>query len=140
MNETPPFHVVLSDTVESRGGSTELTRFGICSSVDTLKCIIHSVSLDQKNAGIRSLLIEKAFTIASTDNVDFLLSNAAVYSGDQHRSWHATIVQPMSTQPSIVIRAQQQEDSSVLLEKPQLVKAVLASVHMYLHHRAQLTL
>ena len=36
-----PFHAVLSDVIESCGGSTELTtilnRFGICSSVDTLK-------------------------------------------------------------------------------------------------------
>ena len=44
-----PFHSVFSD-VESRGGSTELitilNRFSICSSVDTLNCIIHSVSLD----------------------------------------------------------------------------------------------
>ena len=92
-----PFHTVLSDVIESCGGSTELitmlNRFGICSSVDTLKRIIHSVSLDRKNAGTRSLLVEKAFTVASTDNIDFLQSNASVYSGDQHRSWHATRIQ-----------------------------------------------
>ena len=45
-----PFHVVLSDVIESCGGSTELitmlNRFGICSSMDTLKRVIHSVSLD----------------------------------------------------------------------------------------------
>ena len=39
-----PFHVVLSNVIESCGGSTELitmlNRFGICSSVDTLKRII----------------------------------------------------------------------------------------------------
>ena len=88
---------MLSDVIESCGGSTELimmlNRFGICSSVDTLKRVIHSVSLDRKNAGTRSLLVEKAFTVASTDNVDFLQSNASVYSGDQHRSWHATSIQ-----------------------------------------------
>ena len=43
-----PFHAVLGDVTESCGGSTELiailNRFGICSSVDMLKCIIHSVS------------------------------------------------------------------------------------------------
>ena len=42
-----PFHTVLSDVIESCGGSTELitmlNRFGICSSVDTLKHVIHSV-------------------------------------------------------------------------------------------------
>ena len=89
-----PFHAVLSDVIESSGGSTELkTRFGICSSVNMLKCIIYLIPLDCKNAGTRSLLVEKAFTVASTDNIDFLQSNAAVYSGDQHRSWHATSIQ-----------------------------------------------
>ena len=76
---------------------TILNTFGICLSVDTLKRIIHSVSLDRKNAGTRSLLVENSFTVASTDNVDFLQSSA-VYSGNQHRSWHATgtqLVQPM---------------------------------------------
>ena len=96
-----PFHAVLSDVIESCGGSTELiTRFGICSSVATLKHIIHSVSLDRKNASTRSLLVNKAFTIASTDNVDSLQSNASVYSGDQHRSWHATSIQLVQPMPN----------------------------------------
>ncbi len=93
-------------------GSTELitilNRFGICSSVDTLKrIIIHSVSLDRKNAGTRSLLVEKAFTVASTDNVDFLQSSAAVYSGDQHRSWHATSIQLVQPMPDTAVHCEQ---------------------------------
>ena len=43
-----PFHAVLSDVIESCGGSTELitilNRFSICSSVDTLNRIIHSIA------------------------------------------------------------------------------------------------
>ena len=43
-----PFHVVLSDIIESCGGSTELitilNRFGIVVSVETLKRTILSVS------------------------------------------------------------------------------------------------
>ena len=84
-----------------------LNRFGICSSVDTLKRVIHSVSLDRKNAGTRSLLVEKAFTVASTDNVDFLQSNASVYSGDQHRSWHATSIQLVQPMPNTAIHSEQ---------------------------------
>ena len=102
-----PFHAVLSDVIESCGGSTELitilNRFGICSSVDTLKRIIHSVSLDRKNAGTRSLLVEKVFTVASTDNVDFLQSSATAYSGDQHRSWHATSIQLVQPMPDTAV-------------------------------------
>ena len=52
-----PFHAVLSDVIESCGGSTELitilNRFGICSSVDTLKRIIHSVSVDWRVLALR---------------------------------------------------------------------------------------
>ena len=89
-----PFHVVLSDIVESCGGSTELmtilNRLGIVASIERA---IHSVSQDRKSAGVKSLMVERAFTVASADNVDFLQSNAAVYSGDQHRSWHGTSIQ-----------------------------------------------
>ena len=106
-----PFHAVLSDVIESFGGSTELitilNRFGIRSSVDTLNRIIHCVSLDQKNAGTRSLLVEKAFTVASTDNVDFLQSNAAVYSGNQHYSWHATSIQLVQPMPDTAVHSEQ---------------------------------
>ena len=73
-----PFHVVLSDTIESCGGSTELitilNRLGIVVSVETLKRTIQSVSQDRKDAGIKSLLVDKAFTVASADNIDFLQS------------------------------------------------------------------
>lgn len=86
---------------------TILNRFGICLSVDTLKCIIHSVSLDRKNAGTRSLLVEKAFTAVSTDNVDFLQSSATVYSGDQHRSWHATSIQLVQPIPDTAVHREQ---------------------------------
>ena len=85
---------------------TILNRFGICSSVDTLKHVIHSVSLDRKSAGTRSQLVDKVFTIASTDSVDFLQSNASVYSGDQHHSWHATSIQLVQPMPNIAIHSQ----------------------------------
>ena len=75
--------------------------------MDTLKCIIHSVSLDRKNAGTSSLLVEKAFTVASIDNVDFIQSNAAVYSGDQHCRWHATCIQLVQPIPITAVHSEQ---------------------------------
>lgn len=106
-----PFHVVLSDIVESCGGSTELmtilNRFGIAASIETLKRTIHSVSEDRRSAGIKSLLVDKAFTVASADNVDFLQSNAAVYTGDQHCSWHGTSIQLVQPRPQSAVHSEQ---------------------------------
>ena len=103
-----PFHVVLSDMIE---GSTELitvlNRFGIVASVETLKRTILSVSQDRKAAGVKSLLVDKAFTVASADNVDFLQSNAAVYAGNQHRSWHATSIQLVQPMPETAVHSAQ---------------------------------
>ena len=103
-----PFHIALSDAIESCGGSSELikilNRVGAVASVETLKRTIHSISQDRKDAGVKSLLIENVFTIASADNIDFLQSNAAVYAGDQHRSWHATSMQLVQPTPNICIQ------------------------------------
>ena len=100
-----PFHVLLADTIESHGGSTELitilNRVGAVCSVDTLKRVIQSVSLERKAQGVQSLLVNGAFTVATADNVDFLQSHASVYAGNQHRSWHATSIQLVQPQPLV---------------------------------------
>ncbi len=98
-----PFHVQLADAVESSGGTCELitllNRVGATASVPTLKRHIQTISEARKDKGLQGLLPEKAFTVASTDNIDFLQSHAAVYCGSQHRSWHATSVQLVQPRP-----------------------------------------
>ena len=79
--------------------------------------------------GTRSLLVEKAFTVASIDNIDFLKSNVAIiYSGDQHHSWHTTSIQLIQLMPSTLILSiaskVEQSEGFLILEKPQLVKAM----------------
>ena len=77
-----PFHVQLADAVESCGGSAELlrilNRLGVTASLETLKRHIHNVSEIRKQTGIDGLLVDKAFTIASADNIDFLSSYLSV--------------------------------------------------------------
>lgn len=80
-----------------------LNRLGIVAFTETLKRTIQCVSQDRKRSGIKSLLVDRAFTIASADNIDFLQSNAAVYSGSQHRSWHATSIQLVQPMPQTAL-------------------------------------
>lgn len=111
-----PFHVQLADAVECCGGSTELitilNRLGVTASLDTLKRHIHSISEKRKQAGIDGLLVDKAFTVASADNIDFLSSYAAVYAGCQHRSWQATSVQLVQPRPQSCMYQSQPTDDS----------------------------
>ena len=44
-------------------------------------------------AGLLSELSEDKFTVVSVDNIDWLQRHAAVYCGDQKRSWHGTTIQ-----------------------------------------------
>ena len=64
------------------------------------------MSQDRKSAGVKSLLVDKAFTVASADNVDFLQSNAAEYSGDQHCSWHGTSIQKVQPGPESAVHSE----------------------------------
>ena len=47
----------------------------------------------KKQEGNKSLL--STFVTISVDNIGFLQSHAAIYSGDQHRSWQGTTVQAL---------------------------------------------
>ena len=58
-----------------------------------------AVALQRKAKGLLRDINSRAFTIASTDNIDFLQSHASVYAGSQHRSWHGTSIQVVQPQP-----------------------------------------
>ncbi len=69
---------------------------------------LHIVRLSalRKQEGLLKGLDGGSFTIATTDNIDFLQSHASVYSGSQHRSWHGTtvqVVQPQQRLKTVVV-------------------------------------
>ena len=97
-----PLHTLLTDYIEATGGSSELisvlNKVGAVASSETLDRHIMKVSTQPKMDGLLKDLDTTTFTIASTDNIDFLQSHASVYSGSQYRSWHGTTVQVVQPQ------------------------------------------
>ena len=99
-----PMHTLMTDLVESQGGSSVLVRvlnrLGVCSSSDTLARFVQfkRTAFDQHHF---KHLSKDAFTLASADNLDFMHSFARVFCGHQTSSWHGTTVQVAQTLPSL---------------------------------------
>ena len=106
-----PLHTVLTDYIEATGGSCELisvlNKLGAVASIETLERHIVRVSTMRKAGGLLKDMDQSTFTIASTDNIDFLQSHASVYAGSQHRSWHGTSVQVVQPQQRLKIAGTQ---------------------------------
>ena len=102
-----PLHTLIADAVETCSGSSRLMKFlnrlGVCTSADKHARYVTKRVEKQKEEGIMSAYPECAFTIASTDNLDFLHSYARVYCGKQQSSWHGTTVQLVQPQPSKLV-------------------------------------
>ena len=99
-----PLHTLIADAVETCGGSSRLTRLlnrlGVCVSADTHARYVQYRVQKSKEEGPMSGYPDNAFTIASTDNLDFVHSHARVYCGKQQSSWHGTTIQLVQPQPS----------------------------------------
>ena len=92
-----PYEISLTAPIDSQGGSYELicllNHLGAVASVETHRRYVQ-FQLEKKLAsGILQSMDLSSFTVASVDNIDFLQQHAAVYCGDQSRSWHGTTVQ-----------------------------------------------
>ena len=92
-----PSHILLTDLIDSQGGSYELirilNRIGAVASVDTHRCYVQFQVAQKMSAGLLQNLDLSLFTVTSVDNIDFLQRHSFVYSGDQGRSWHGTTIQ-----------------------------------------------
>ena len=100
-----PLHNLITDTVDSLGGSSLLirilNRLGVCSSADTLARSIQYRVQEREQRGAEQECSPNSFTVISADNIDFLHSYARVFYGNQTRSWHGTTVQAVQPKPSL---------------------------------------
>ena len=78
-----PFHTLITDTIESCGGSTQLirilNRLGVCSSTDTLTRHIQCKVKEREERGPEQDCARKVSTIISADNIDFQHSYARIF-------------------------------------------------------------
>ncbi len=81
-----PLHCIITDLIESCGGSTKLIRYlnrlGICSSLDTLSRVIQQHVKMREHKGPEQELCSSAMIVVSADNIDFL-----------HKNMHTTFVE-----------------------------------------------
>ena len=103
MREPTPFQLLLSDTVEMCGGSRVLmkilNKLGVVTFTDTHDGFVTRIANAERNKTVWDELESDVFTVASADNFDLRQSNAAVYCGDQTRSYHATTIQLVQPDP-----------------------------------------
>ena len=107
----PPIHDFIADTIETCGGSQRLiqilNRLGCASSPDTHDRFVTFHATIKCQLQIWDELPSNVFMLASVDNFDMLQSYAAVYCGDQQRSYHGTtlqLVQPNSSSLTSVVQ------------------------------------
>ena len=88
-----PLHVLLTDVLVSHTGTQE--KIKILTNLVPWPQLTHMLDIVQKKRQEGNTPLLSTFVTISVDNFGFLRSHAAVYSGNQHRSWQGTTVQAL---------------------------------------------
>ena len=127
-----PFHTIVTDTIESCGGSSQLirilNRLGVCSSADTLARSIQCRVKERERNGPEEECWRYAPTIISMDNIDFQHSYARVFCGQQTSSWHGTTVQAVQPRHNIAPEHRVDNETSPKRSTVSLGECTAASV------------
>ena len=115
-----PIHVLLTDLIDSQGGSAELVRmlngFGAVASVDTHRRYVQ-FQVKKASLGCLSTLNLDTFTAFTLDNIDY--RNRHSFVDGTNRSWHGTtiqVVQPsLDSKPASVTLHQERPQSTTSL-------------------------
>ncbi len=82
-----------------------MNRLGVLNSSDVHDAFVAKKAEEEKGKKLWDCLDPEIFTIASADNFDLLKSHAAVFCGNQYRSFHGTTIQVVQPNPILRVHA-----------------------------------
>ncbi len=104
-----PLHVLMTDIVDSQGGSSllikVLNRVGVCASADTLSRFIQ-FKVTHFDSKVQVFADSESFPMISVDNVDYANRYSRVASGSDSNFSHGTTVQAVHPLPSFSLQPQ----------------------------------
>ena len=100
--------LALADMIDGLSGSAELmltmSRFGICSSRDTLQRLKTNVFNQRHESGMQHEVATGAFSITSIENIDRAAPSTRITPTNQQRGFHGTSIQHVAPKPGIELQ------------------------------------
>ena len=118
-----PMHTLITDVVESHGGSAHLikilNRLGLCASKDTLSRF-RQTKIENLGLPCTDQFSSSSFIIVSADNIDFLHKFSQICNNHKS-SWHGTTVQLVQPLPGLELLPAQSHTQLQLAANPSVI-------------------